>query len=818
MRKIYSTLCFLALFFISHAQNSGFHVTGQVIDTLNGAPIAGASIELSPFGTEITDEEGHFQFQFRLTRPGTYTLKVTNVGYKPYETSITLPANTPVNIPLSRVNLFMAPVEVHALRAGEKAPFTKTNIGKRQIEATNLGQDLPFLLNQTPSVTVNSDAGNGIGYTGIHIRGTDATRINMTLNGIPYNDAESQAIYFVDLPDLASSVGSIQVQRGVGTSSNGAGAFGATINFSSNEFNEKPYAESNNTYGSFNTWKNTVKAGSGLIDGHFTLDARLSRLSSDGYIDRATSDLHSFYLSAAWMDDKSSLRFNILSGKEKTYQAWNGIPEAKLFGDKAALDQHYANNLGYLYFTQADSLNLYNSNRRTYNYFTYNNQTDNYQQDHYQLFFNHRLDDKLSFNVAGFLTRGRGYYEEYQQQAAYSDYGLTDPVIGGDTIHNTDLVRQQWLDNYFYGGIFSVQYKEGPAQLTLGGGWDKYDGKHYGTVIWAQNGGIGKDEWYYDLPAHKTDFNVYGKWQQQLTGHLSFFADMQYRRIGYDLGGFRNNPTLLIKKNYDFFNPKTGLTWTGHEWQAYFSWSHASHEPNRDDFEAGISQQPRPETLNDFELGYEKKTSRYSWGATAYYMLYKNQLVLTGRINDVGAYTRTNISDSYRLGLELQGSARVASFLNATANLTFSRNKINNYTEYVDDYDNGGQKTYFYKHPDIAFSPAVVGAASLDFLPFPNYTISLPAKYVSKQYLDNSQKDNRSLRSYYVQDLRMMYTLKPRPFKAIDLIFQLNNVFNKQYEPNGYTYSSYAGGGLITESFYFPMAGTNFMVAVNIKL
>lgn len=820
MRKIYSAL-FILLFaasFAGHAQTPAFEprFVGQVVDTATGAPLAGASVELSPFGAQLTDDDGFFEF--RRVPSGVYTLKITYAGYIPYDTSITLPHLPSVRIALSRINLFMQPVEVHALRAGEKAPFTKTNISKKQIEATNLGQDLPFLLNQTPSVTVNSDAGNGLGYTGIHIRGTDATRINMTLNGIPYNDAESQAIYFVDLPDLASSTGSIQIQRGVGTSSNGAGAFGATINFSTNEFNEKPYAESNNSYGSFNTWKNTIKAGSGLIDGHFTLDARLSRLSSDGYIDRATSDLHSFYLSAAWLNDKSSLRLNILSGKEKTYQAWNGIPEAKLFGDKATLDQHYNNNLGYLYFTQADSLNLYNSNRRTYNYFTYNNQTDNYQQDHYQLFFNHQVNKRLSFNVAGFLTRGRGYYEEYQQQAAYSDYGLTDPVTGADTIHNTDLVRQQWLDNYFYGGIFSVQYKESATQLTLGGGWDKYDGKHYGTVIWTQNGGIGKDYRYYDLPAHKTDFNIYGKWQQQLTEHLSFFADMQYRRVGYDLEGFKDNPTLFINKHYDFFNPKTGLTWTGHEWQTYFSWSHASHEPNRDDFEAGQDQQPRPETLNDFELGYERKTSRYSWGATAYYMLYKDQLVLTGRINDVGAYTRTNIRDSYRLGFELQGSARVTGFLNASANLTLSRNKINNYTEYVDDYDNGGQKSYFYKHPDIAFSPAVVGAASLDFLPLPDLTISLPAKYVGKQYLDNSQKDNRSLRSYYVQDFRMMYTLKPRPFKAIDLIFQLNNVFNKQYEPNGYTYSSYSGGSLITENFYFPMAGTNFMFAVNIKL
>ena len=369
----------------------------------------------------------------------TLCVTITAVAQTPTPTKLTPPQTKP--IPPDSLKLFLQPVEVRALRAGEKAPFTKTDITKKQIEQSNLGQDLPFILNQTPSVIVNSDAGNGVGYTGIHIRGTDATRINMTLNGIPYNDAESQGIYFVDLPDLASSVNSIQIQRGVGTSSNGAGAFGATINFSTNEFNEKPYAEFNNSFGSFTTWKNTVKAGSGLIDGHFTIDARLSRISSDGYIDRATSNLKSFYLSAAWLDEHSSIRFNIIQGSEKTYQAWNGIPGAKLFGDKSALDQHYADNAGpgsqgYLYASAADSLNLYNSNKRTYNYFTYPNQTDNYQQNHYQLFFNHELSKTLSFNTAAFLTRGKGYFEEYKQQDSYANYGLTGPVVGTDTIAN----------------------------------------------------------------------------------------------------------------------------------------------------------------------------------------------------------------------------------------------------------------------------------------------------------------------------------------------------------------------------------------------
>ena len=717
----------------------------------------------------------------------------------------------------------LTPVEVKAVRAGNKAPFTKTNLSKKYIEENNLGQDLPFILNQTPSVVINSDAGNGVGYTAIYIRGTDDSRINMTLNGIPYNDAEEQSIYFVDLPDFASSVNSIQIQRGVGTSSNGAGTFGATINFSTNEFNDKPYAELNNSYGSFNTWKNTVKVGSGLIDGHFTVDARISQITSNGYIDRATSNLKSFYFSTAYYSKKSSLRFNIIQGKEKTYQAWNGIPESKLSGDITALNTHYQNNVGSLYFNQADSLNLYNSSNRTYNYFTYPNQTDNYWQNHYQLFFNHQLNQHLSFNVATFLTRGYGYYEEYHDQgdsskAKYSVYGLPNYIVGNNTFQSTNLVRQLWLSNYFYGGIFSFQYKNKKTQFTTGGGWDKYDGKHYGIITWAQNGGIPPNYEWYNEPAYKSDFNVYAKWQQDISNHFTTFADLQYRRIVYTIDGFDDNPSFKVSNTYNFINPKAGITYTNNEWQAYFSYSMSNHEPNRYDFEAGGSDQPNSETLHDFELNIEKKNRMSSWSATGYYMLYHNQLVQNGKINDVGEYTRINIPNSYRLGIELQAATKVNDWFNVNANLTLSRNKVKNYTEYVDDYDNGGQKSYYYALSTISFSPSVIGSAMLNFLPFKNYELSLVSKYVSKEYLDNSQHEDRKLNPYYLQNLRMTYTIKLKEIKEAMLIFQLNNLFNKMYEPNGYTYSYIYGGQLTTENFLFPMAGTNYMLAVNIKL
>src|SRR5450432_1117054 len=723
----------------------------------------------------------------------------------------------PDSVRIKTAGLFLDPVEIRAIRAGDKTPFTKTNITKKEIANANLGQDLPFILNQTPSVVINSDAGNGVGYTGIYIRGTDATRINMTLNGIPYNDAESQAIYFVDLPDFASSTNSIQIQRGVGTSSNGAGAFGASMNFATNAFQPVPYAEFNNSFGSFNSWKNTIKAGSGLIDGHFTIDMRLSRISSNGYIDRATSDLKSVYFSTAYFSKKTSLRFNIIMGTEKTYQAWNGVPESKLYGDSSALLQEYLNNTGYpgaLYNTPGDSLNLFNAKLRTYNYFTYANQTDNYLQNHYQLFFNQQISGSLKANLAAFLTRGKGYYEEYINEAFYADYGLSNPVAGD----STDLIRQRWLDNYFYGAVYSMQYKSGKSDLTMGGGWDTYSGSHYGDIIWSSAGGVPPDYQYYNVPAKKTDFNIYMKWQQQLGKWFNSFADLQYRTVDYRINGFDNNPQITISNHYHFLNPKAGISYNRGTLQAYFSFARATHEPNRDDFETGINEQPKPETLNDFEFGLNSKKPNVNWGITVYYMLYENQLVLTGQINDVGEYTRTNTPQSYRLGLELQGGIKPAKWFQASGNLTISQNKILNYTSYVDDYDNGGQQSALYKKTDIALSPDIIAAATISFYPLSVVAISLPARFVGTSYLDNTENDQKKIADYYIQQLRIIYTPKIKSAGEINFAFYLNNVFNKKYEASGYTYGYYSGGKLVNENFLFPQAGTNFIFSVNIRI
>jgi iron complex outermembrane recepter protein len=690
---------------------------------------------------------------------------------------------------------FLQPVEVTAVRAAEKAPFAKNTLTKKEIEKNNLGQDLPFLLNQTPSVVVNSDAGAGVGYTGIRIRGTDASRINVTLNGIPYNDAESQGTYFVDLPDFSSSVNSIQIQRGVGTSSNGAGAFGASINLSTNDINKQFYAESNNSIGSYNTFKNTLQFGSGILGNHFTIDGRLSRISSNGYIDRAKSNLKSFYFSTAYVSDKNSLRLNIFSGKEKTYQAWNGVAEYLL-----------------------DTLRTYNPSGTEKTGEPYDNETDNYTQTHYQLFYNHKINNYWKGNIAVFLTKGKGYYEQYKAAKELAGYGLPIYIKGTDTVTNTDLVRRLWLDNNFYGTIFSLQHHKNKTDFTFGGGWNGYDGKHFGEIVWAQmQRAVPQNYRWYNLTAHKKDFSVYSKWAQQWTKNFQSFVDVQYRNINYSINGFRDNPTLVINNKYNFFNPKLGLTYNKNSWQAYVSYALAQHEPNRDDFEAGNNQQPKPELLNDFEAGIENKENHYSFGANLYYMKYKNQLVATGKLNDVGAYTRTNIPNSYRAGIELQGKYIFDKFLNIAANISFSKNKIKNFTEYLDDYDNGGQQTKFYSSTNIAFSPNVVAGGSINITPVKNGEINLMSKYVGRQYMDNTSLKNRSLNPYYTQDVRLSYLIEGKTLKAVNLIVQLNNIFSKKYEPNGYSYSYIYGGSTITENGYYPMAPFNAMVGVNLR-
>ncbi|MEY2918350.1 MAG: hypothetical protein RIS73_2064, partial [Bacteroidota bacterium] len=437
----------------------------------------------------------------------------------------------------------------------------------------------------------------------------------------------------------------------------------------------------------------------------------------------------------------------------------------------------------------------------------------------YQLFFNHKINDFWKGNIAVFLTKGKGYYEQYKANKKLADYGLPNYFDGTTTVKKTDLVRRLWLDNNFYGTIFSLQHHKNKTDFTVGGGWNGYDGKHFGEIIWAKvQAAVPANYRWYNLTAHKKDFSLYSKWTQQWTSNFQSFIDVQFRNINYAINGFRNNPSIVIKNNYNFVNPKLGVTYTNNNWQAYASYALAQHEPNRDDYEAGNTQQPKPELLNDFEAGIEKKKSNYSFGANLYYMQYKDQLILTGKINDVGAYTRTNIPNSYRTGIELQGKLMATKWLNVAANITFSKNKIKNFTEYLDDYDNGGQQTNFYPSTDIAFSPNTIAGASINIIPVKNAEVNLISKYVSRQYLDNTSLKSRSLNPYYTQDVRLSYLLEGKIFKATSIILQLNNVFSKKYEPNGYSFSYIYGGSLTTENYYFPMAPFNCMLGVNIKL
>jgi iron complex outermembrane recepter protein len=687
---------------------------------------------------------------------------------------------------------YLQPVEVSSVKAAEKNPFAKTNLTKADIKNQNVGQDLPFILNNTPSVVVNSDAGNGIGYTGIRIRGTDATRINVTLNGIPYNDAESLGTFFVDIPDIASSAGSIQIQRGVGTSANGAGSFGASINVSTNEPNTKKNLELNSTIGSYGSFKNTLLFNSGIFKKHFMIDARMSNIRSEGYIDRAATRLNSYFLSGAYVDDKNSIRLNIFTGKEITYQAWNGVNQTAL-----------------------DTNRTYNSAGTEKQGTAYENQVDNYKQTHYQLFYTHKFNPHLKSNIAFFLTKGKGFYEQYKADQLLSDYSL--PL--GLSTTPTDLVRQLWLDNNFYGSIFSLQYEKKKTQVIFGGGYTIYDGKHFGKIIWNKVSAIiSKDHKWYDKTSLKKDFSIYTKWTQTIHKNFQTFLDLQIRNIQYWNDGYRNNPNLSINKNYTFFNPKAGITFSKNASKLYGSIAIANKEPNRDDFEVNVNSQPSSEKLIDIETGFEYKKNALHFGANFYYMIYKNQLVNSGKINDVGAYTRINIDDSYRAGLEFFTTQKISNKLSITGNVTFSENKVKNFTEYGDDYDNSGQFSKFYYESDISFSPDIIGSLVVNITPIKNSNISLTSKYVGRQFLDNTSNSNRKLNAYYTQDARADYTWKMKSIKEVNVYFQANNIFSRLYEANGYTFSYISGGALNTENYYFPMAPATFLLGLNIRL
>ena len=518
-------------------------------------------------------------------------------------------------------------VLVSAVRVTSKTPVSFSNLGKESIKLRNLGQDIPVLMNFMPSVVTTSDAGNGVGYTGIRVRGTKS--VNVTINGIPYTQSEEQETYFVDIPDIASSVESLQLQRGVGTSTNGAGAFGASLNLLTDSYAKESTAEISNSFGSFNTRKHSVKFSSGLLNNHFELAGRLSDINSQGYVDRASSDLKSYFLQGTYLGKTTLIKALVFGGKEKTYQSWYGVDAAMLHDDRTF-------NYAGMYTDDAGNIKFYN------------NQTDNYQQDHYQLHWNEKISENWNTNIAVHYTKGKGYYEEYKEDQDFSDYGLA-PVAGQTS---TDLIRQKWLDNDFYGTTFSANYKKTQWNVIIGGGWNKYEGKHFGKIIWARYASDSElGQYYYDDFAVKTDGNIFGKVNYQVTEKWSLYGDLQYRRANYKANGIQPE---LVDDTFNFFNPKAGLNYALNKQNTiYFSYAKASREPNRSDYEGG---NVKPEKLNDFELGWRLATAKTQININGYYMLYKDQLVLTGKLDDVGNPIRTNVGKSYRLGLEIDAA------------------------------------------------------------------------------------------------------------------------------------------------------------------
>ncbi|MEJ5088658.1 TonB-dependent receptor [Sphingobacterium faecium] len=802
IKNLISTVALLGITLSVSAQHQ---LSIKVIDNSTKKSLQGASIMLSNRVSKKSDQNGIAKFSDLVE--GKYDLIVSYLGYSIEKKQINLLDNRSIEINLDPSRIKTEEVIVQATRAKNNSSTTYKNLSKEDIAKNNFGQDIPYLLDQTPSVVIGSDAGAGIGYTSMKIRGSDNARINVTLNGIPLNDAESMGSFFVNLPDFASSTESIQIQRGIGTSTNGAGSFGASLNIQSNTLEKDAYVELNNSYGSYNSWKNTLKIGSGLLNNKFAFNVRLSRILSDGYIDRASSNLKSFYVDGGYYSDKQILKAIVFSGKEKTYQSWYGTPEPRLNNDIAGM-QDYAINDGY---TELETQNLLNSGR-TYNKYLYKNQTDNYTQTHHQLHYTNFINEKLTFNGALHYTRGAGYYEEFRPEDAFSKYNLPPVIIGTDTITKTDLVRRRWLDNYFYGTTFSFNYNPSQAlKLTWGGAVNQYKGDHYGEVIWAKYASTSNlGDKYYLNDATKNDISTFLKADFTLDNWL-LFADVQYRNIFYKVKGDDDKiKGMDFERTFNFLNPKVGFTYLINEhanW--YASYAYASKEPVRNDFVDIKGNNPKPEKMQDIELGYRFRNDAFNIGTNFYGMFYKDQLIPTGALNDVGSALRMNIPDSYRVGLEFDAAWKISNQFGWKATAGLSQNKIKNYTD-----ETSGE---FIKKTNIALSPATVLSSEFTYAPLPSLQIALLSKYISRQYLDNSSAKERSINSSFVNNVRASYSFSVLGVKNIDLGLTINNILNEKYETNGYTWGYMDGDSRKYFNFYYPQATTNYMLSLNAK-
>jgi iron complex outermembrane receptor protein len=789
MKKCIFTLVSFLIFSNVVAQ---LQLNGKLVQQDNTQAIENSIIYLDQSNNPyFTDKEGVFLIP-DLSK-GDHILRVVKDGYDELTRSFKMDKNeflllelylkgtSPENKAIYK-SLFTDEVIVKATRANENTPTTTSTITAEQLREENLGQDLTYLLESEQSVVVFSDAGNGVGYTSMRIRGTDMSRINFTINGIPYNDPESQAVFLVDVPDLASSIKDIQIQRGVGSSTNGAAAFGASVNMNTNTLNDKAYVELNNSVGSFATFKNTLKLGTGLIKDKFSFDARLSHLKSEGYVDRAKAKLWSYYLSGAYYGDNTIVRFNHFSGIETTYQSWNGVDRATL-----------------------ESERTFNSSGTDYGYKAtpYDNEIDQYKQDHYQLFVSQQIKSNWVANIGVFYTKGKGYYEQYKVESKLANYGLENVVFGTDTLERTDLIRRRWLDNDFYGATFSINYQKiKKLDFTLGGAWNQYDGMHFGEIIWAQyasNSAI-RDR-YYENNGQKTDFNIYAKANYNITKKLIAFLDLQYRRVSYNVSGIDNDQRyIFFDEDYNFLNPKAGLNLLINQHSnAYASFAVANREPTRTDF-IDRDEKPLSETLYNVEAGYKYAKKYLRFSANYYYMYYKDQLVLNGQLNDVGSTLRINVDKSYRTGIEASAGVDLVKIISLDANATWSVNEIKSFE------DENGQK---HDHTKIAYSPQWIGGINLKIRPVKGVTLAFVNKFVGKQYLDNTTNENLSLKRYNQSDIRLSYVTHTDIIKDIEISFLLNNFTNRNIVSNAYVYAG--------EAYYFPQAKINFLLGLNLR-
>ena len=706
-------------------------------------------------------------------------------------------------------------VEILSTRATETTPIAYTNIDEKEIKKYNAGVDLPYIVSMTPGAITTSDAGTGIGYTTLRVRGTDGTRINVTANGIPVNDAESHTVFWVNLPDFASSVKDIQIQRGVGTSTNGAGSFGASMNLRTGSMSLKPYTELSASAGSFGTHKETLKMGTGLLGEHWTFDARLSNIASDGYIRRASSELESYYLQAAYYADNTAIRFINFAGNEETYHAWN-------YASKEEMQQYGRryNSCGYMYTDENGKAHYYND------------QTDNYIQKNYQLLIDHHFNNSWSMNMGLHYTKGDGYYQEYKTGRKLIEYALEPFTHEGETVKKSDLVRRKAMDNHFGGGIFSVNYKNSRLNATIGGAFNHYSGDQFGKVLWVKNyiGNLDADHRYYNNKGTKSDGNIYLKADYNIIDRLNAYIDLQYRHIDYTIDGYNdkwNDATnalqqLSVDEKFDFFNPKAGLSWQIDRHNRLFASVSVAHkEPTRNNYTDGkLHSRPKAEKLTDYEMGYTFGNKIIHAGVNLYYMHYKDQLALTGELNEIGEPLADNIPNSYRAGIELMAGAELPFGLSWDANATLSRNRIKNFTEVL--YDDNTYEKWEINHGDtqIAFSPEIIANNILGYN-YKGLALSMHTQYVGKQYMSNAEQSDHILDAYFVSNLYASYTFKMRGTKSITVGANIYNIFGEEYENNGYAGSGYYtdNGEKVRYNYagYAAQAGTNFLGHISIR-